>query len=354
MTYPMSIKIAVIGVGRMGKLHCRVLSELPQAQLVCVVDRDLQAAQAVAAQYHCQALESPAQAAAIADAAIVAVPTVGHIQAALPFVQAGKPVLIEKPIAKSSAEAQQLLDLAAKTGSTVQVGHTERFNPAVEALGRYAITPKFIEATRISPFTFRSADVGVVLDMMIHDIDLVLTMAHGDPVSIEAVGVNVIGVHEDIANARLVFANGCVANLTASRLAIKSERKMRIFSEQAYVSVDYAKKVGAVVRKSDNRDLIQLAREKNVKDLAELALHMDYSKLVRVEDLQVDETAEPLKKQAESFCRCVAEGAEPVVSGVAGLAAVRCAERIVQAIQAHRWDGDRSDRHGLGIIEKDG
>jgi len=349
----MTIRVGVVGAGRMGKLHCRVLAEMPDVELACVVDTDPATADAVAAQYGTVGLHSAAEAVGRVDAAIVAVPTTSHVEAAKPFVEAGIPVLIEKPITDSSAAAEELLALARESGASVQVGHTERFNAAVEAVRKFDIVPKFIEAHRISPFTFRSADVGVVLDMMIHDIDLVLMMARQEPASVQAVGVNVIGAPEDIANARLAFPNGCVANLTASRLGIKSERKMRIFSEQAYLSVDYARKVGIVVKKQANLDLIQMAREMDAKDLAELALSVDYTKLLKVEQLQVAEAVEPLRNQAEAFCRCVADGAEPVVSGEEGLAAVRCAESIISAVKAHRWDGADSDRRGLDVIRKD-
>jgi predicted dehydrogenase len=350
----MRVRIGVIGAGRMGRLHCRVLSEMPQADLACVVDVKPEAAAQMARKYKTTAVDDPAQAVDLADAAIVAVPTSAHVRAARPFVAAGKPVLIEKPIAASSAEAEGLIALAEENGTSVQVGHTERFNPAVEAVRRFHIVPKFIEAHRISPFTFRSADIGVVLDMMIHDIDLVLMMAAAEPTRVEAVGINVIGAPEDIANARLTFPNGCVANLTASRLAVKSERKMRIFSEAAYLSVDYGKRVGIVIKKSANLDLIQMAREMAAKDLAELASSVDYTKLVKFEELRVENTVEPLRKQAEAFCRCVVDGAEPVVSGRDGLVAVRCAEAITACIKSHRWDGPASQRAGLDIIHKDG
>ena len=350
----MSVRVAVIGAGRMGRLHCRVLSEMPQARLACVADIRPAAAEEAARQYQTVALPDAASAVAQADAAIIAVPTRAHVEAAWPFVQAGKPVLIEKPIADSSAAAGKLLELARRTGSIVQVGHTERFNPAVEAVRRFGIAPKFIEAHRISPFTFRSADVGVVQDMMIHDIDLVLMMVGSDPTAVEAVGINVIGGPEDIANARLSFPTGCVANLTASRLAVKSERKMRIFSEQAYLSVDYAKRVGVVIRKSANLDLIQMAQRMDAGDLAELAGKVDYAKLIKIEELKVEDGVEPLRRQAEAFCRCVAQGEAPVVPGEAGLAALRCAETIVAAIKAHRWDGPTAGRTGLNIIQKDG
>ena len=285
----MSFRVAVVGCGRMGKLHARVLGEMPSAELVCVVDAKAAAAEALAKQRNCRALTDVAEAVGLVDAAIIAVPTVHHVAAATPFIAAGKPVLIEKPFTDNVAAGEELLALAARTNTSVQVGHTERFNPAVIAMQKYAIRPKFIEAQRISPFTFRSADVGVVLDMMIHDLDLVLMMVGGAQVEgLHAVGVNVIGPTEDICNARLIFDNGCVANVTASRLAIKTERKMRIFSEQAYLSVDYGKKVGVVINKGQNLDLIQMARELDVADLAELAQSVDYTKLLKVEQLVVD------------------------------------------------------------------
>ncbi|GAF90696.1 unnamed protein product, partial [marine sediment metagenome] len=262
----MSFRVAVIGAGRMGKLHARVLSQMDQAELVCVVDINPAAADALAKQRSCKALYQATDAIDMVDAAVIAVPTVSHVQVATPFVQAGKPVLIEKPIANDPAEAEQLIKLAGKTGTGVQVGHTERFNPTVLAMQKHAIKPKFIEAYRISPFTFRSADVGVVFDMMIHDIDLILMLVRGRVEQVHAVGVNVLGQHEDICNARLAFDNGCVANITASRLAIKTERKMRIFSEEAYVTVDYVRKLGIVIEKSRNLDLIQMAREMDIDD----------------------------------------------------------------------------------------
>ena len=348
----MIAKMAVVGAGRMGKLHARVLSELEGVELVCVVDSNPAAAEAVARQRNCKALTRAEEAVDMVDAAVISVPTEAHIEAARPFVLAGKAVLIEKPISCDVESGTELIALAAKHGAVVQVGHTERFNPVVLAMKKHAIRPKFIEAHRISPFTFRSADVGVVLDMMIHDIDLVLMLAQGKVQKLQAVGINVLGEHEDICNARLEFDNGLVANLTVSRLAIKTERKMHVFSEDAYLSVDYAKKVGMVVRKSANLDLIQMARELDVDDLAELAETVDYKQLVNVEQLVIDETIEPLKSQAEMFRDTVISGAEVSVSAEEGLAAVKIANEIVECIKAYRWDGKSSHRVGLDIISK--
>ena len=350
----MSLSIAVVGAGRMGKLHARVISEMPDAELAAVVDAQSAVAEAVARQRQCPHFSRAEDAVAVADAAIIAVPTVEHVRVAEPFVRAGKPVLIEKPLSNDSAQARKLLDLARQHGTAIHVGHTERFNPAVRAMQKHAIRPKFIEAHRISPFTFRSADVGVVLDMMIHDLDLVLKLAEGKVTEIRAVGINVIGPHEDICNARLVFDNGCVANVTASRLAIKTERKMRLLSEEAYLSVDYARKVGLVASKSHNLDLIQMARERNVEDLAELAETVDYAKLLHVEELTVDDSSEPLQGQARAFVDSIVNNAPPAVPAEDGLAALELAEQIVDSIKAHRWDGDASSRQGLDILSREG
>ena len=350
----MSFRVAVVGTGRMGKLHARILSEMDSAELICVVDTNRSVAHSVAKQRNCKALTDPRDAVELVDAAIIAVPTVNHIDVARVFIEAGKPVLIEKPFTDDPVAGEELIALADSKGTSVQVGHTERFNPAFLAVQKYAITPKFIEANRISPFTFRSADVGVVLDMMIHDLDLVLLMAGGPVKQVHAVAVNVIAANEDICNARLLFENGCVANVTASRLAIKTERKMRIFSEEAYVSVDYEKKVGVVVKKSDNLDLIQMARELDVEDLTELAETVDYTELIKLEQLVIDDSTEPLRRQAEAFRQTVVHGAPPVVSASEGLAAVRCAQEIVVAAERHRWDGPASHRSGLNIIQKGG
>jgi len=337
----------------MGKLHARVLSQMDNTELVCVVDSNPAAAKAVARQRDCEALTDVADAVDKVDAAIIAVPTTAHADAATPFLAAGKAVLIEKPISADIATAKKLISLAKKNGTSIQVGHTERFNPAVLAIQKYEIKPKFIEAHRISPYTFRSADVGVVLDMMIHDIDLVLMLAGGTVKSVHAIGVNVIGAPEDICSARLIFDNGCVANITASRLAIKTERKMRIFSTEAYLSVDYGKKIGIVIQKSQNLDLIQMAREADAEDLAQLAESIDFKTIVNSEELVVDDSTEPLRMQAEAFRDTVMDGVPPIVSAEDGLAAVQVANDIVASVKSYRWDGKVFGRKGLDVIQKE-
>jgi len=326
---------------------------MEDAQLVCVVDAEEGNANAIARQRDCKAFTDVNDAVELVDAAIIAVPTLHHLDAARPFVEAGKPVLVEKPFTDDVKAGKKLIKLAEKTGASVQVGHTERFNPLVVAIQKYNIQAKFIEAHRISPFTFRSADVGVVLDMMIHDLDLTLMLAGGNVESLHAVGINVLGEHEDICSARLIFDNGCCASISASRLAIKTERKMRVFSESAYVSLDYGKKVGVVIQKSKNLDLIQMAREMEFEDLAELAGNVDYKELVNAEDLVIDDSLDPLTRQAQAFRRTVLEGEPPVVSAADGLAAVRVANDIVKAVKSYRWDGKAFGRKGLDVIQKE-
>ncbi|UCG33452.1 MAG: Gfo/Idh/MocA family oxidoreductase [Phycisphaerales bacterium] len=331
------IPVAVIGVGHMGRHHARIYHELPETRLVAVVDRDAGRAGEIAHKHECEALTEPDKILDKVRAVSVSVPTVHHLEAARPFLERGVAALIEKPIAGTPDEAEELLALARRHHALIQVGHTERFNPVVTAIGRMGITPKFIETHRISPFTFRSADIGVVMDMMIHDIDIVLHLVRDRNPRVDAVGVNVLGPHEDIANARLRFGNGCVANLTASRLALKTERKIRVFSHEAYLSLDYQKKSGIAIKKDANLDVLKLARERNADDLAQLA-GTDFGKMVKVEPLIIED-AEPLKAELEAFIHCVRTGDTPPVTAEDGAAAVRLAHEITDSIKSHSWHG---------------
>jgi predicted dehydrogenase len=338
------VDVAVVGVGRMGKHHARTYSKIPQARLVAVVDADEDRAGAVADEYGCEVCTSVEQLLERfpqVRAATVAVPTAHHAAAAMPLLARRVACLIEKPLAATVNEARELAQFAQRHGAVLQVGHTERFNPAVRSVEALDITPRFMEVDRISPMTFRSLDVGVVMDMMIHDLDIVLTLSKSDLVKVDAAGVAVLGKHEDVANARLVFANGCVANLTASRLALKTERKLRVFSESAYVSLDYQRRNGVIIRKSvENARVLDEVRSQLEKgqDLTQL----DYGQLVKVEELTMDPAAgssDPLTAQLTSFLSTVLEGGKPVVDAQAGYAAVEAAERVVRAIHEHRWEG---------------
>ncbi len=326
------VPVAVIGCGRMGRLHARVYSQMPRVRLVGVYDANLESAKATAAEYGGEAFSDVEPLADRVNAATIAVPTNFHAELAEPFLRRGVACLIEKPLAPNVDEARRIVELAHEHHAVLQVGHIERFNPAMRAMQRLNIQPRFIEVSRISPLTFRSIDVGVVLDMMIHDIDIVLTLAASDVERIDAVGVSVIGDVEDICNARLTFANGCVANITASRLALKTERRMRVFSADAYVSLDYQKKYGIVARRTSNlpaiRNAVAQMRSGEIEDLSQL----NFNELVNVEELQIDDV-EPLRAELESFIDAVEGKAKPPVSGADGLAAVQLATRIVAAIQ---------------------
>jgi predicted dehydrogenase len=315
----------------MGRLHARVFSEMPGVRLVGVVDASSETAADTAETYGCKAFDRVEDVQSLVRAVTIAVPTAFHADVAEPLLSRGIACLIEKPITKTVQEAKRVVAAAKAGGAVVQVGHIERFNPAIRAMDRLEVRPGFIEVTRISPMTFRSIDVGVVLDMMIHDIDIVLRLA-GSPVEhVDAVGVNVIGPYEDICNARLRFANGCVANLTASRLSLKTERKLRVFSHDAYVSLDYQKKYGIVVRRGGNLDAVRDAAAKiragEITDLSQL----NYADLVQVEELQIDDV-EPARAQLESFIAAARGEREPVVTAEDGLAAVEVASRIVESM----------------------
>jgi predicted dehydrogenase len=339
------IPLVVIGAGHMGRHHVRTCAQLPGARLVAVIDADLAKARAVAEPLGVAFADRFSPALGPVRAATVAVPTVQHLAVSRPLIECGLHVLIEKPLAPTAAEAEEIAELARRQGVIVQVGHTERFNPAVRAVDRLGLRPKFVETHRISPFTFRSADIGVVFDLMIHDIDIMLHLVRDEVVRVDAVGVNVLGPHEDIANARIRCRGGAVANLTVSRLALKTERKLRVFAEKAYVSLDYHKKNGIAITLDRNLDVLKLARERQVEDLAQLA-GLDFGQLVHVEPLQIDDR-DPLRTEHEAFLECVRTGAQPPVSVEDGVAAVRLAEQIVQRVREHRWDGEGGDRVGL-------
>ncbi|MHC4064090.1 MAG: Gfo/Idh/MocA family oxidoreductase [Planctomycetota bacterium] len=335
MTNP--LRTAVIGAGHMGRHHARLYHDLPESELVAVVDIDADRAGEYATKYDATPLTDVAALLELdLDAATVAVPTVAHEEVAAGLIESGVGVLIEKPLAPDTASCRRLLDLANAHGCILQVGHSERFNPVARVMDRMGVHPRFIEAHRISPFTFRSADIGVVFDMMIHDIDILLHLVPSRDYQVRAVGVSVLSRHEDIANARVEFANGCVANLTASRLALKTERKIRVFCPDAYLSMDYQRKSGIAIKKDANLDLLKLAKEKDLTDLTQVG-GLDFGSMVNVEPLQVDDV-EPLRAELQAFLEAVRSRTTPAVSGEDGLAAVQLAETIVGSVGRHVWD----------------
>jgi predicted dehydrogenase len=240
----MSLRVAVIGVGHLGRHHARILATLPGATLAAVVDTNTPRATEIAATYGVEAAFDYRDVLGRVDAVTIAVPTELHAEIAVPFLQTGVPVLVEKPMARTLAEADAMISAAAKAGAAsplcLAVGHTERFNPAVAAARSVITDPRFIEVHRLGTFPDRSLDIDVVFDLMIHDLDVVLSIVKADVESIDAVGVPVLTPRVDIANARLRFANGCIANLTASRISRDRVRKIRFFQPATYVSIDYA------------------------------------------------------------------------------------------------------------------
>ncbi len=345
---PDRMEVAVIGVGRMGNHHARTYAQMAEAELVAVVDADVDRAAQIADNYDCAALPDVDQLLEQypgLKAATVAVPTVGHAAVTLKLLERGVATLVEKPLAPTLDEARQIAAAAERCGTLLQVGHTERFNPAVRLAAGHHVTPRYIEIHRVSGMTFRSLDIGVVMDLMIHDLDIVLSLVDSPLVQLDAVGVTVMGEHEDVANARLEFASGCVASLTASRLALKMQRKLRLFSENAYISLDYHAREGVIIRRTDNNVVLDEVRAQIEAgtDLSEL----DYTDLITIETLKVDESSDesdPLTAQARSFLTALRDGTPPEVDGAAGCAAIEAAERVIAAIRAHQWTGVESTK----------
>lgn len=332
------IRTAVVGAGKMGAIHAKVYSSLPQSDLVAVVDTDIDKARKLSRKYKCSAFANCSGLLDKVKAVTIATPTASHYELAKLFIENGVAVMIEKPLAADVNQAREIVELAKNRGVVAAVGHSERCNPVVQAMKRLKIEPRFIEATRISPYPFRSTDVGVVLDVMIHDIDIILSLAGSKIAKVDAVGVSVIDEKEDICNARIVFENGCIANITASRLALKTERKVRVFSRQAYLSLNFFEKTGTIIKAdTDNIKLINKIRQLKQGGKFDL-LKTDWTKLVHYEKLQIDDN-EPLRLEQEVFLRAVANKAsKPEVSAEEGLAAMECAEKILASVKKHKWE----------------
>lgn len=306
-----TIRAGVVGVGALGQHHARVWASLPGASLAGVFDVEGARAEAVAGRHGCRAFTDLRALLEAVDAVSVAVPTVDHHRVARAFLDAGKAVLVEKPMTVTLAEADDLIAAAAAGGVVLQVGHIERFNPAVDVLREVAREPRFIEVHRLGAFSPRSLDVDVVLDLMIHDLDIVLALDGSRCEQLDAVGVAVLTPRVDIANARLRFASGLIANLTASRVSAEKVRKFRVFSPRTYVSADFA------------------AREAQVYRLVQGAAGPD----IRVERTSAPDD-EPLRRQLGAFATAVRERSTPVVSGAEGRRALELALEIVDRIQA--------------------
>jgi predicted dehydrogenase len=301
-----ALRVGVVGVGHIGSNHARLYAELPSAEFAAVYDVDAGRANTIGKKYGAVSARSLEQFCEMVDAASVATPTGTHYEIARPLLSCGKHLLIEKPITENTRDASELAELAARERLILQVGHVERFNPVLSALEARLTHPRFIEAHRLSPYPERSTDIGVVLDLMIHDLEIILHLVRSPVQNIDAVGVPVLSKGEDIANARLRFENGCVANITSSRISPERMRKIRVFQEDAYLSLDYQNQSGEIYRRADGRitrDKVAIERE------------------------------EPLKRQLMSFVECASTGDAPRVSGFQATAALELAVEITKRIQ---------------------
>lgn len=326
-----AIPVGVIGCGRMGRLHVKTYAALPQAKLVGVYDARREAAEVVAKEFGTKGFANLDELLSQVKAVTIATPTQFHLETAEKCFARNVACLIEKPLARDTSECRQIVQHARSAGVVVQIGHVERFNPAVRALMQLGLKPRFIEAIRVSPMTFRSLDVGVVLDMMIHDLDVVLKLAGSPLKHVDAAGVSILGGVEDVCNARLSFENGCVANVTASRVALKTERKLRVFAPDAFASIDYGQRTGVIARVGKNlpnlRDVAAKVRSGQITEMSQLK----FAEMVNLDLLNI-EAKDQLQVQAENFLAAVRGESSAGVTAGEGAAAVDAAERIVAAI----------------------
>ena len=313
------IRAAVVGVGYLGRFHAQKYAQLANCELVAVVDANEEVCSRVAQELNTRPLSRYDELLGQVDAVSVVTPTPAHFAISKAFLESGAHVLVEKPITETADEARELIRIAQERGRILQVGHLERFNAAILAAEPYFRAPRFIECHRLSPYRERGTDVNVVLDLMIHDIDIVQTVVGAPIESIDAIGTPVFSDEIDIANARIRFANGCVANATASRVSLKTERKMRVFEDEAYLSLDLQQKIVTLIRKRSAND--------------------EPGPLPVTIEEQSFEQGDALKAEIESFLTCIRENKAPVVSGEAGLRALETAMRITEQVQrgARLW-----------------
>jgi predicted dehydrogenase len=306
------VRTAVIGVGYLGRFHAQKYAVLPAADLVAVVDASAENRERVAAETGCRAVADYREILGLVDAVSIATPTQLHFPIAQDCLEHGLHVLVEKPVTTTVEEARQLIATAARRQRVLQVGHLERFNAAILALAGTLGTPRFVESHRLAPFKERGTDVNVVLDLMIHDIDLIQSLVGAPIQSIDAVGASVFSAGLDIANARIRYANGCVANTTASRVSMKMERKLRLFQDDAYISIDLQQKVLTIVRKPPTGTDAPKGQ-------------------VQIEERTYDQ-GDALRLEIEAFLASIREGRPPVVSGEDGLRALETATRITRMV----------------------
>jgi predicted dehydrogenase len=324
------LRVGVIGVGHLGALHAKMYSQIPTAHLVGVFDIDSTRAEKISAEFRMQAFTQLDDLLAHVEAVSIATVTQSHYDAAMQAIKRGVHLLIEKPITATIEQARALTERAETNGLKLQVGHIERFNPAILALEPYDLKPLFIESHRMAQFNPRGSDVAVVLDLMIHDIDLILSLVKSNVTRIDANGVAVISDTPDIANARLQFENGCVANVTASRISQNKMRKMRLFQHDAYISIDFATGVSEVFRLADENT----PRAKLTKMLGKIE-EGQHKRIITYEKPKVREV-NALKYELERFVESVQKNIEPPVTGRDGLHALEVAQEIMKKIESQK------------------
>ncbi|MHC4952503.1 MAG: Gfo/Idh/MocA family oxidoreductase [Planctomycetota bacterium] len=330
------VRVAVVGVGHFGRNHARIYSSMEGVELAVVADLNEDRREAMCDQYGCKGVAQPSEIEGV-DAVSVAVPTSNHAEVACHFLEQGIPVLVEKPIADSVAAATRIVETAREHDTFVGVGHVERFNPVVEAATKLGIRPLFIECHRLNPFSFRATDVGVVLDLMIHDLDVILHFVGSRVARVDAVGVGILSKNEDIANVRLTFENGAVANVTASRVAVQTMRKIRVFSPDSYISLDYERREGVIYRKSPKLtlDVVQKITE-DPASLADLrGQESVFGDLLHQETIPLQER-DALEMELANFVEAVRTHGQPAVTGDHGLEVVRIAHAILEEIETAR------------------
>jgi predicted dehydrogenase len=341
------IRLAVIGAGYLGRIHARLAQQVADFELVAVVDPLPEARRLAQAECAAPVLADYRDLIGQIDAAVVATPTSLHRDVSCDLAAQGVHLLVEKPLAATLAEADEILLAARPHDCIIQVGHIERFNPAWNRPEVLPLVrePKYIEATRASGYTFRSTDIGVVLDMMIHDLDLALSFANSPVRRVQALGISVLGDHEDVAQARLEFANGCVANLCASRVSYKPQRHMQVWSDRGCVTLDFATRSAATVRPVT--ELLQ--REFDLDDIdPQTRLHLKdhlFEDLLPLDRFEAAET-NALLAELNDFAGSIQSHRQPIVTGQQGRDVLAVAQQILQSIEEHRWDGDAAGRVG--------
>lgn len=328
-----TIRLGVVGTGSMGKNHARIFSEMPNAKFTAILDSREETAREMSGKYGAQPFSDLGSFADAVDAVTVATPTVTHFEIAKALLERGKHVLVEKPFTETPEQARELCAIAQERKLVLQVGHIERFNPVMSALEGRLTAPRFIEATRLSPYPGRSLDVGVVLDVMIHDLEIILHLVRSPWVQVDAVGVAILSKREDIANVRIRFENGCVANITASRISQEKVRKIRVFQPDAYLSLDYQKQDGYLLRvaREGEKESTFIGKLLGVAAGSTIVTEFAGKRIVR-EPVPIEKD-EPLKRELVSFVECARAGAQPKVTGYQATAALELALEITRKIE---------------------